>query len=435
MGTFAFSSHIQSKDHQAVAAAITALLGEQGYTPVKKPQEKKKRGRSERRGIWLTASHNGWVSWLDSNLCLMHGLTAGLSSRLDVWGLIAHVNDSDSWGYTLFHDGAEVDIFDSLGEQADETPALDSPMLQGQQNIEENWRTAEEAMAAAMPPDIRAIQRKRDSGAANSAEINCLIEWTMTSMRQVLDEAGVPFPGIKGGLGKRDPEEVSRHAKFLAPLLPDGVTSETLVDVMCRQAVFADEVLSGFFRTLGIHADFAHWTYDRFSQERGEDTDVALPVVLHLSFEGSGPGNEPPVLSYAEKRVQGFVDEGDLPAAWMEAARRGIINYLRARLTVGDDVNARSEDGKTALMITAFKGKAEAMQVLIAAGADLNAVDIKGNTALMWAIMGSGILQPLLDAGADLHIRRADGKTALAIAMQSRRQKTVELLRQAGALE
>lgn len=290
MGTFAFSSHVKSQDNQAVAGAIAAHLGEQGYAPVEEPPENgKKRGRSARRGIWLTAGHNGWVSLLDSDIQQMHGLTVGLSSRLSSWGLIAHVNDSDSWGYTLVHDGAEVDAFDSLGEHADEAAEIDMPTMQGLQNINANLRKAQEAMDAAMPPDIRTIKQSLGRGAAAPADINRYMEWMMTAMRQALDETGISLPGINAGLGKRAPEQVSRHAELLSPLLPDSLTLETLVEVMRRQEVFAEGVLSEFFRTLGIHPHFAHWSYDSLSQEQGGPADVGLPVVLHLSFERASP--------------------------------------------------------------------------------------------------------------------------------------------------
>ena len=61
------------------------------------------------------------------------------------------------------------------------------------------------------------------------------------------------------------------------------------------------------------------------------------------------------------------------------------INVLLACLAGGDDVNARDDKGKTALVIAATNGQAEICQLLLAAGADVNARDENGNSALSWA--------------------------------------------------
>jgi ankyrin repeat protein len=52
---------------------------------------------------------------------------------------------------------------------------------------------------------------------------------------------------------------------------------------------------------------------------------------------------------------------------------------------LGQDVNAATEEGVTALMAAVFKGTNEVIDYLVARGADLGAVDNKGRTVLTWA--------------------------------------------------
>ena len=51
-------------------------------------------------------------------------------------------------------------------------------------------------------------------------------------------------------------------------------------------------------------------------------------------------------------------------------------------LAKGAQVNAKTKDGKTPLMVAADKGNAEVAQALLAKGADATLKDAKGKTAL-----------------------------------------------------
>jgi ankyrin repeat protein len=55
-------------------------------------------------------------------------------------------------------------------------------------------------------------------------------------------------------------------------------------------------------------------------------------------------------------------------------------------MEAGADVNAKDQEGRTALM---YASKGEVAKILIEAGAELNAKDQKGETALLRASRGS----------------------------------------------
>lgn len=99
-------------------------------------------------------------------------------------------------------------------------------------------------------------------------------------------------------------------------------------------------------------------------------------------------------------------------------------------LDAGANLNARDDEGRTALMHASGFGYAEAVRLLIEHGANLNLKDNNGRTALMHAAAGLYIdaIPELLRNGADLHARDLDGKTALDIARTAGHEVAVRLL-------
>jgi ankyrin repeat protein len=63
----------------------------------------------------------------------------------------------------------------------------------------------------------------------------------------------------------------------------------------------------------------------------------------------------------------------------------------RLLITAGADANARSSDGRTALMQAAGDGRAGLVQLLLDKGADMEATDNAGRSAWMYAAMGNRI--------------------------------------------
>jgi hypothetical protein len=82
-----------------------------------------------------------------------------------------------------------------------------------------------------------------------------------------------------------------------------------------------------------------------------------------------------------------------------EAPARSAMDYLLAR---GVDVNARHNNGMTALMMAVQTGQLDTVRLLLAKGADPKFKAANGNTALVLGLKRSDaqIIQALKDAGA-----------------------------------
>jgi ankyrin repeat protein/uncharacterized protein YgiM (DUF1202 family) len=125
------------------------------------------------------------------------------------------------------------------------------------------------------------------------------------------------------------------------------------------------------------------------------------------------------------------LDAGDL----MEAA--GINQnpeVIAVFLGAGADVNARAEDGSTALMEAAKNNRnPDVVLALLKAGADLKARNKDGVTVLMYAARENRnpeVISILLKAGADPKAKDSKGKTAFDYAQDNRALKGTDAYRQ-----
>lgn len=116
------------------------------------------------------------------------------------------------------------------------------------------------------------------------------------------------------------------------------------------------------------------------------------------------------------------VHSKQLDAALLQAAGAGNLARVATFLTRGAQVNARDEQGETALMKAAFgeTGAGAAprytavVRLLIAKGAAVNAKDKQGQTALMSAaLVNIASLKLLLDKGGEVNAQTDQGDTAL----------------------
>lgn len=138
-------------------------------------------------------------------------------------------------------------------------------------------------------------------------------------------------------------------------------------------------------------------------------------------------------------------------SALHEASALRRHDFMRLLVRHGANVDARLNDGKTALMLAVIWDEEApptdlvAVEILLNVGAAPNTTDLSGWTPLMYVAQHGGpdiqltegpdIALALLNHGADPNVRNNKGQTALTIALESSHDDVAAVLRNAGAKE
>ena len=149
---------------------------------------------------------------------------------------------------------------------------------------------------------------------------------------------------------------------------------------------------------------------------------VAITVLIGC---GSPPDDSPP-----EQPRSAVGQENSDPAA---VAR---LERVRQLLEQGLDVNQVDADGRTPLMMDAFEGYTEVVDLLLNSGAEVDHRDGAGRTAVMYASSGPfpQTVELLIQSGAQVNrIDTVEGWTALMVAAAEGHQPVVEVLLRHGA--
>jgi hypothetical protein len=94
------------------------------------------------------------------------------------------------------------------------------------------------------------------------------------------------------------------------------------------------------------------------------------------------------------------------------------------------DVNAKDDEGRTALHFACGYGEIACAEALLSAKADADAMDKNSNTALHYAA-GYGrreVVQLLVDAGASVVLKNADGKSPIDVARLNNQAEVLQAL-------
>jgi TonB family protein len=147
-----------------------------------------------------------------------------------------------------------------------------------------------------------------------------------------------------------------------------------------------------------------------------------------------------------KKAFKSLLDQADVNAsddqgwtALMLAVRVAEPSFVKALLKKGAEVNIKSKDELTPLLVTAQYAKdamaKEIAKILIEHKADVNAKGEDGITALMQAARYGDLklIKLLLEKGAKLNDEDNHHATALTYAMRSKSQATLDFLKSAGA--
>ena len=119
----------------------------------------------------------------------------------------------------------------------------------------------------------------------------------------------------------------------------------------------------------------------------------------------------------------------------IQASFNGDILKVKKLLEEGADINAKDEDGMSALQMASSDGHTDIVNLLLEEGADVNAKNEDGKTALQMASSNgdTDIVKLLLEAGADVNAKDNDWGTALSDAVIHEKQQDVKLLLENGA--
>lgn len=114
-----------------------------------------------------------------------------------------------------------------------------------------------------------------------------------------------------------------------------------------------------------------------------------------------------------------LADFGDEMSGLLMCALASDLQMARLLVRSGVNLEARSSEGDTALMIAIFEGKGDVADFLIKLGADVTAMESSGRTPLMFAAIQG--LEPIaklcLEKGADIRVRDCLGKNAFDYAV------------------
>lgn len=174
---------------------------------------------------------------------------------------------------------------------------------------------------------------------------------------------------------------------------------------------------------------------------RNDLTAVSRMLATDIDISVTDSFGESPLMYAAlhagPEIVKGLLDYGADPNeanhAGATALMRATANRASVRILIGSGarVDARSERGRTALLVAARRpGSRPVVRDLIRSGANPNAKDVRGVTPLMEAARAGDTqsMRELIKAGARINETRNNGRTALMAAVRSRRQEAVWFL-------
>jgi ankyrin repeat protein len=118
--------------------------------------------------------------------------------------------------------------------------------------------------------------------------------------------------------------------------------------------------------------------------------------------------------------------------AFITCSKEGKTDAVKLFLEAGMNPDAKTYDGKTALMGATRGGHVEIVQALLANGAEVNAKDNEGMTPL-FKVQKIEVAQALLDKGADVNANNNYNWTPLMYAAQDGHNAVIQLLLTKGA--
>jgi len=172
---------------------------------------------------------------------------------------------------------------------------------------------------------------------------------------------------------------------------------------------------------LDVNARYNYYYYSEYSNEvREDDSDNMTLLMYACRITWRNPVSQANIMGLILPKGS-KINNVDLTK---------LKDVVKLLIDKGADVNAKTNDGDTALMWAAISGEVDIVKMLLEKGADVNAKNNHGDTALIFAAAQGNvdIVKILLDAGADISAKNEHGETALMLAQRNKQVDTIKIL-------
>lgn len=151
-------------------------------------------------------------------------------------------------------------------------------------------------------------------------------------------------------------------------------------------------------------------------------------VRLFIAVVAAREGHEEIVAQLIADRANINARSGNSDTALILAALEGHEKIVERLIADGADIDARDENNDTALIVAAWQGREEVVERLIAAGADVDAKNENGDTALIIATdkWRAEVVKHLIADGADIYVENSKGQTALNFVQRNRHNEIID---------
>lgn len=174
----------------------------------------------------------------------------------------------------------------------------------------------------------------------------------------------------------------------------------------------------------------------KFLLEQGANADIA-GTDNFKAIDWANRGNHPEKITAILKEYEIKKSKKLTSLKLLEAVREDDLVKVRYLISKGEDVNERSSDGLTPLLLASRSGKDEILKVLLEHGANVNIIDyfMKSTPAHKAGYMGHDkTLKLLIDYGVKINEQGPyNGYTALHDAIWHRHKEAVKVLLDANA--
>ncbi len=172
------------------------------------------------------------------------------------------------------------------------------------------------------------------------------------------------------------------QAPAVASLAPQR-TPAPIAESAGKNSLAAPKIMGSARSKAAASADMAA------DARRGQDVSASGATAAAAPPHSAAPAAAAPGSSEPAAELRHAAETGDIPRLQMLLGRQLAID-------------ARDENGRTALMLAVLRGESRAVDMLLASGADPNAADGRGTTPLQAAVAGNqpAIVAALQRAGA-----------------------------------